>query len=103
MVLKDGVVLAGLSLHMRTVLIEAERIWKELGRSEGVTVTSALDGTHSAGSFHYYGRALDFRTRYFSQAQKDKAYGALCSVLDWTKFDVVMHDTHIHVEYDPKE
>ena len=66
MEIKDGVVLAGLDPCMRPAMVNAERIWKRFGRSEGVTITSGLDGCHSAGSLHYYGLALDFRTHYFT-------------------------------------
>ena len=102
MQIKDGVVLAGLDINMRPVLIEAEKIWKRYGRQEGVTVTSALDGVHSAGSLHYYGRALDFRTRYFSDEEKDAVFAELIDSLDGQKYDFVKHSTHIHIEYDPK-
>jgi hypothetical protein len=99
MVIKDGVVLAGLDLSMRPVLIAAEDIWREFGRSEGVTVTSGLEGTHSAGSLHYYGLALDFRTSYWNDEQKNSVFRALCLALDLTIFDVVLESNHIHVEY----
>lgn len=102
MQIKEGVILAGLDIKMRPVLIEAEKIWKRYGREEGVTVTSGLDGTHSAGSLHYYGRALDFRTRYFSDGERNAVFAELVDALDGTLYDFVNHSTHIHVEYDPK-
>ena len=102
MEVKEGVVIAGLDLKMRPVLVEAEKIWKRYGRTEGVTVTSGLDGVHSAGSLHYYGRALDFRTRYFSDTEKDAVFAELKEVLDGLSFDIIKHSTHIHVELDPK-
>lgn len=100
MLLKDGVTLSGLDLSMRPVLIAAEKIWKEFGRPEGVTITSALDGVHSAGSLHYYGLALDLRTHYFDPNVQHDVHHALCKELDLRIFDVVLHSTHIHVEYD---
>lgn len=100
MIFKDGVVMAGLDLSMRPVLIAAENIWMANGRPEGVCITSALDGCHSAGSLHYYGLALDLRTRYFDPDTKEKVFRELCSVLDLALFDIVWHETHIHVEYD---
>lgn len=98
---KDGVILAGLDLSMRKALIAAEKIWKELGRPEGVTITSALDGVHSAGSLHYYGFAIDLRTRYFTAEQKVAAAQALMLELP-VEYEVIMEPTHIHIEYDPK-
>ena len=102
MKIKDGVILAGLDIKMRPVLIEADRIWKEHGQE--LVVTSGLEGTHSAGSLHYYGLALDFRTRYFKENEGMKVMYELTNKLHNIDYDfqVILHNTHIHVEYDPK-
>jgi len=63
-----------------------------------LVVTSALDGEHSSGSYHYYGLALDFRTRYFTESVKTKVRDDLVSALPQT-FITVLHDTHMHVQY----
>ena len=97
MQLKQGVILCGLDIRMRRVLIAADRIWHSLGQE--LVVTSGLDGVHSAGSLHYYGLALDFRTRYFSPDEAEAAAAVLQETLG-EKFDVVLHSTHIHVELD---
>jgi hypothetical protein len=99
MKLKDGVKMAGLHPVMRPVLIHAEKIWEELGQE--LVVTSALDGTHSASSLHYYGYALDFRTRYFEEKDKWRAFSMLSSVMKkfGVDFRVIKEDSHIHVEY----
>ena len=81
---------------MRPVLRVAEEIWIAAGRPEGVTVTCAMGGEHSAGSFHYYGLALDLRTRYFTEPVKDTVATKLRQRLP--HYDVVAHKTHIHVE-----
>ena len=96
MELKEGVTLAGIHLLMRPVLRVAEEIWTTAGRSEGVTITCAMGGVHSAGSWHYYGLALDLRTRYFSAPVKDSVVAKLKYRLP--NYDVVVHSTHIHVE-----
>lgn len=103
MKIKQGVNIQGLDLKMRPALVHAERIWKQNGRNEGVTVTSALDGTHSAGSLHYYGMALDFRTRYFTRDRTTKVHYELNQALKGVSnhFQVIKEKTHIHVEYDP--
>ncbi len=96
MKLKEGVTLAGLNILMRPVLRHAERLWVAHGQEDGVTITEALGGTHSATSWHYYGLALDLRTRYFTT----EVYNGI--TLEMRKalpeFDVVAHSTHMHVE-----
>jgi hypothetical protein len=104
MKIKDGVIMQGLQIVMRPALIEAERLWKQFGQEEGVTITSALDGEHSAGSLHYYGLAVDFRTHYWSPDTAKKVWlllkGKLAEISP--NFDVIYHKTHIHVEWDEK-
>ncbi len=99
MKLKKGVILAGLRLEMRPVLIASERIWKQFGRKEGVTITGGLEGTHSAGSLHYYGYALDLRTRYWLKKKKKLAVAKELREALGPDYDVVIHSTHIHAEY----
>lgn len=97
MKLVNGAVIAGLDFRMRPVLIAGEKIWKDNGKE--LHVTCGLNGEHSAGSFHYYGLALDFRTKYFkTAAKKKKVYQELKTELG-SSFDVILHDSHIHVEY----
>lgn len=69
-VIKESASLRGLQLLMRPVLIEAERIFGSFGLP--CVVTSGLDGTHSAGSFHYYGYAVDLRSVH-AKTKTDKA------------------------------
>ena len=64
-------------------------------------ITSLMDGTHSARSLHYSGRAVDFRTRDLSALEVAHLAAALKSDLG-PAFDVVVEETHIHVEWDPK-
>jgi len=97
MIIKDGVQLAGLDIRMRPVLIEADKIWRRYGQE--LVVTAGLDGTHSAGSLHYYGLALDFRTRYFTLQEKDVVFAELKESLS-VEYDIIKETTHIHVEYD---
>lgn len=101
MKIKEGASLQGLDLKMRPVLIEADKIWINVGDEE-LVVTSGTDGCHSAGSLHYYGLALDLRTRYFDEETKLEVFNDLRKIL-WQysdKYDVVLHKSHIHVEYD---
>ena len=97
MKLKDGVILAGLRIEMRHALMTADRIWRQHGQE--LVITAGLDGAHSAGSLHYYGLAIDCRTRYFSVGDKQLVVNALKRSLP-EEFDIVSHETHIHIEFD---
>lgn len=98
MKIKEGASLQGLQIQMRTVLISAEIIWKELGQE--LVVTSGTDGEHRAGSLHYYGFAVDLRTRYFTNKERQIAFNRLASTLHNKPYIVVLEETHIHVQYD---
>lgn len=99
MKIKDGAILVGLDIKMRPALIAADKIWAVLGQE--LIVTAGLEGEHSAGSLHYYGLALDFRTRYFTDIEAQDAESRLRNSLG-SDFDIIRHSTHIHCEYDPK-
>ena len=100
MKLKKGVILAGLSKVMRPVLMYCEKLWAKHGQE--LVITAGLDGTHSAGSLHYYGEALDLRTRYFTEEQIGEIVNDLYKYLGPKGYDVVHHKSHIHIEYDKK-
>jgi len=97
--IKDGVSLAGLKKEMRIALIEADDIWKQHGQD--LWVTEYMGGEHSAGSLHYGGYALDLRTRYFGDSEARVVSAKLREALGGD-YDVVLHTTHLHVEFDPK-
>jgi len=90
-------------LVMRKVLIEADRIWKNHGKE--LVVTSGMDGTHSAGSYHYYGYALDFRSFYFKNDKEcEQVAQELRDVLGkafYVKYEKVLTGAHIHCHYIP--
>lgn len=98
MKIKDGVIMQGLKIEMRLVLAYADEIWKHY--KQELVITSALDGVHSSSSLHYYGYALDFRTHYFTPEEALAVSVRLRECLG-DDYDVVLHSTHIHVEYDP--
>lgn len=100
MIIKDDTVnIWGLELPMQRVLKCAAAIWSEKG--EELVITSARDGMHSAGSLHYYGLAVDLRSRYFDKQTQVDIVDTLRSYLG-EDYDVIHHSTHIHVEYDRK-
>jgi hypothetical protein len=97
--LKDGVTLAGLRPEMQHVLIVADEIWLEHGKQ--VTITCHMDGGHSPTSLHYSGYALDIRSRIFGKEEQVVVMDKLRDELG-RDYDVVLHSTHFHIEYDPK-
>lgn len=97
MKIKEGAVLTGLQLEMRKVLVEADKIWKSFNKE--LVVTEGTGGAHSAGSLHYYGYAVDLRSYYFTSEEKFKVVTDLKNALGGD-YDVIVHNTHIHVEYD---
>jgi hypothetical protein len=66
-----------------------------------LTITSGRDGDHKEGSLHYAVpmRALDFRIWHVNDVP---ALAEALRVALGPDFDVVVEDTHIHIELDPK-
>jgi hypothetical protein len=96
MQIKQGANIAGIRIPLREALMVADNIWTTHGQE--LVVTSGLDGTHSPGSLHYYGYAIDLRTRYFSEEEKRKVFEKLKIRLK-EPFRVIYHKTHIHIEW----
>ena len=97
MKIKPGVIIAGLKIEMRLALLVAEEVYKDEGLQ--LTVTSALDGDHSAGSYHYYGYAVDIRSRGMNEPQKKRVVKEIQENLP-PYYDVINEVSHIHIEYD---
>lgn len=87
---------------VRTEILWALMIAEEVFRNHGspLVVTSLTDGVHSSRSLHYSGCAVDLRIWHLRdpKACADELRSELHD-----DFDVVLEDTHIHVEWDPKE
>lgn len=66
-----------------------------------MTITSCMDGKHSAGSKHYIGGAFDIRTRDIPADQWQIVAGDIRERLG-SEFDVVVEKDHLHIELDPK-
>jgi hypothetical protein len=61
MKLKRGVKLNSLTPQIVIALMVAQEEYAKVGTE--MVITSANDSTHRAGSDHYFGRAVDLRTR----------------------------------------
>lgn len=95
--IKQGVDVRGLQPVMWDLIYDIEPFYAE--EDLVLIITSALDGEHSHGSLHYSGMAIDIRTRTLSEPRD--MYERIKSVISGA-FDVVLHTTHIHIEYQPK-
>lgn len=101
MKVKDGVSFCGLNIRMLPVLRICDRIWRAYGFELVVTSGTESNGGHMAGSLHWFGYALDFRTtghQGWSIDIQDKIVEKLRKELP-ADYDMVVHDDHIHIEY----
>lgn len=97
MLLKLGVDISRLVRPMRLALSKIDDVYRNHTNQEAVC-TSTYDGTHSVGSLHYAHAACDFRRPIHSTSIVVQDLKIILS----PDFDVVLEETHIHVEYDPK-
>ena len=98
--LKKGCRVKGLSAEIMFAVGVAHAIYFELGASE-LVITSGTDGRHSEDSKHHCGDAIDLRRWTLPDDKVNEAVRLLKHRLG-DAYDVVLEDTHIHVEYDPK-
>lgn len=98
--LKEGVKLHGLTPEMNLGIQIVHGAYLTLGYI--CVVTSVSDGEHMKGSLHYKGCAADFRIKQLSKNALARLPG-LCRARLGDDFDVVLEQTHLHVEWDPKE
>ena len=66
-----------------------------ISKGKDLFVTSRRDGNHGWGSFHYIGLAEDVQKNGVKAKDVREAAGPNC--------DMVIHDSHFHVEYDPRQ
>jgi len=104
--IKSGVHLTGLRPEMTPVLVNAATVFGNCGVD--AVITAGVDGSHSRGSLHYVGLALDFRLKHIATLeQKATVLNAMLASLG-ALYDVVWEDAggineHLHVEYQPKQ
>lgn len=99
--IKEGVSLRGLRPETFYAIERAKEVFAELGYPV-TTLTAGVDGSHSNGSLHYVGCAVDFRTRHI-EIDKLPALRAELGRRLGAEYDVVLEKDHIHVEFQPKK
>ena len=102
--LKEGVKLTDLCPQMVLAAVSIDALYGQYGVLE-CWITSANDSTHSEQSWHYKGRALDFRTHNYLGNKTELVARIKVNLGD--DYDVVLEavgtsNEHLHVEYDPK-
>lgn len=96
MLIKAGVDISRLRPEIRKKLTAIEKILRELSGTE-LVITSTFEGTHSAGSLHYANLAIDIR-----RPNRPDAVRSEIKVTLGNDYDIVLENSHIHIEYDPK-
>jgi len=99
--LKEGVKIQGVRSELILGLMVADEVYKNAGYE--LTITSLMDGTHSATSLHYSGCAVDLRTRNISSDEQKKLIVVQMKQKLGIDFDVILESNHIHMEYQPRK
>lgn len=94
-----GARILGLRPEIVIGLTVANDVYREFGFD--CVVTAGIDGSHSRGSIHYKGLAVDLRTRQIPAQDQPKLVAKLQERLG-DEFDVVLEGDHVHLEWDPK-
>ena len=101
MQVKKGVSLEGLHISMRIVRAHVENVYKSHGKEAVITSGTEghfLDGVHGMNSYHYFGMALDFRTRFFTNSTCLMVVAELKRLLGY-QYTVIFEVNHIHIQY----
>lgn len=98
----NSVSLIGLQPQMRLVLKYVDIVYESFGQEPVITAgtesTNDNKFIHSAGSYHPFGFALDFRTRYFTKDVIDEIVETLKINLG-SEYDVIYEGNHLHIEF----
>ena len=99
MELKKGVKVKGIQPEILLGAMIAKSCFNDHGYQ--FILTAVTDGQHMEGSKHYIGQAIDIRTRHIPEDYRKTVTDDLKRRLT-VDYDVVVHSTHCHLEYDPK-
>ena len=75
---------------------EVYRSWSTI-----MVVKHVKDGQHMRASLHYSGNAADIRTSTLPEGKAEQV-ATECAEACGGEYDVVLEDTHLHLEYQPK-
>lgn len=100
--IKPGVSLIGITPQTVLGMVCTSSIAQSMGVD--CVMTSGTEGRHSNTSLHYAGNAFDCRIRHLSPSQRVEFAKRVSEALGlpYSEFDVVLEDTHLHVEWQPK-
>ncbi len=99
MLIKLGVDISRLDRTLRKKLTSINNVFSQNG-TEAI-ITSTYEGDHSLGSLHYANQAIDFRRLNIQSTVLERIVESLKKELG-TDFDIILEETHIHIEFDPK-
>lgn len=94
--IKKGVRAHGIRPELVLAIMIAHQVYSDMDHE--FIITSVIDGKHMRASIHYTGGAFDVR----SPASRADVYRNRIAEALGEDFDVVLEDTHIHVEWQPK-
>lgn len=94
---KDGVRQRGAQTTIVLAIYATDRVYSDFG--ERLVVTSITDALHMKDSLHHCGDAFDCRLP--QNADPSHVADAIRDALGGN-YDVVLEETHIHIEYDPR-
>jgi len=98
--LKESVKLQGIRPELLICIMVVESIYNNYDVE--LVITSVMDGQHKRSSAHNTGRGVDVRTRNIPNDDiKQKIINDIRASLT-DEFDLVIHSTHFHLEFDPK-
>ncbi len=102
MLVKWGAKVSELDAHIRAAFPNIIHAYSLVGQEP--VITSGNDGTHMQGSLHYRNLAIDLRlpSKYNGLSAADMIVHNKLADLLAPDYDVILEETHIHVEYDPK-
>lgn len=97
--LKQGVRIHGIRPEIILAIHIIDGIYNKFGQE--LVITSGIEGKHSETSDHYKGMAVDCRTRYFSELEKQEVFKEVTGAIG-DDFYTLLHETHLHISYRPR-